>query len=1168
MASTEQEINFSKLATSYNLKGKTTIKPINFEGSFLDNVSSIAVSGNILTVTLTNEKKIKLTNITNPNDISFVGDYTDTLQEFYYAKFDASWVPAKGRTVTGTVFDEQIDVHTYEATGENLKKNLGLTINANAGDDIVIGTDYKDTITGGAGNDKIFGGKSDDTITGGLGTNTIVYKKEVFDTDTVKLTAKENLVLDLSAYGFNNINALKAGSTIKVNGKNLDITLGDNGTIKLMNFVQSNTVGKDGSVKILLKKETAIDAGDAVYVNLNTDNVLSFSQTAEGGDFVVKNNKATFTGTRLNDTITSTNSGKSTTINGGAGHNYIMLTDNTISHADTVNGGNDGNDIVIIKDGNKTVTTGNGNDNIEIIGDGVHTIKTGNGENEVLLTGIGAKTVNGGAGIDNVTVTGNSAKTTLKLGNGDNIATVTGGTGESAITTGNGSDTITVSNTGKNVINAGAGADTIATTAGTNTITGGAGADTFKFTSGGGVNTITDATNEDKIQITNVNSGDLQFVKNGKNLDIFYNEDITSNNKIVVQNYFSKKAEQRVNELIAKDKTINIAEQTITVTGKGTITGSDENDTIIGSDTADTIKALAGDDIIVGGEGDDKLYGEAGSNTFIFRNGDGNDLVYCSGDEDTIRLRDANMENISMYQGKGDNKKDLIIKYSDEDSITIKDYYTINGYGAVTGINPANSAKYLETASGTVYNIEEFSDKFVFSGGNGIVDSKHEEITMLKGSIKDTIYFNSQDVSWGDRQLLPQFVKEGNNLRVWYNTDYTIDTSEYESRTKYEYEGTEIYNWDGNYVYCSSVIIKDYFTSENQNIEKYKVFYKGNRWGSTILNDYVESVSLEDNPDNLIDNVYYGSKYSENIFLKNDSEDYIIYANAGNDTIFASYGAAKGANIVYGGDGNDYIIGSNTWRLVDLGSGKDELRIYHDGGKDATDYLKIMGGTGENRITISTGSYTTKAIIYTNSDTEGKNTTDDKGTYISIGNSDSTNDEFIIYAQSSTTIINNYKTNTNDTYYVYSDQFTWLEDYGGNDVLNYIDSPDTTDGAHTGLHIIFNMEKGAESIAEGSFYIFNDENYEDWKTYPVFFGGQGIKIQNPNITTIETINASDGYQLTTTQLNELQSAVSGWLTTNNKDSVADVLSAGGDDAEALLAVFANNTNWQQIQQNA
>ena len=170
--------------------------------------------------------------------------------------------------------------------------------------------------------------------------------------------------------------------------------------------------------------------------------------------------------------------------------------------------------------------------------------------------------------------------TTLNLGNGENIVYVAGGTGESKITTGKDADNITVTNSGKATINAGAGNDTITAGVGNSTITGGLGNDKFVFSKAtGGINVITDADVNDSMQITDVSKSNIFYGRAGNNLEIFFDDTFNSDNKIVLQNYFSKKQEQRLDVIEASDGTINLStDLAYTISGTGKITGTKEGE--------------------------------------------------------------------------------------------------------------------------------------------------------------------------------------------------------------------------------------------------------------------------------------------------------------------------------------------------------------------------------------------------------------------------------------------------------------------------------------------------------------------------------------------------------------------------------------------------------------
>ena len=236
--------------------------------------------------------------------------------------------------------------------------------------DTIVGTENKDKILAGQGNDIIYASHGDDVITGGAGNNVIVYSGE-FATDTINLTKKENLKLDLSAYDVENHNF-----KYSVSGKYMLISVTDKsgnivGTIKLKNFGKKNVVGAEGSVTLLLS--------DGKELDLNRESLISFDET----NFSLKGK---LTGTRFSETIDARNLEKNATISGGAGYNTIYGTN---GYTDKITGGNDGN-YIVTGAGNKTVKTGKGDDIIKVAGNGQKTIKAGAGDNKIVIDNTGA----------------------------------------------------------------------------------------------------------------------------------------------------------------------------------------------------------------------------------------------------------------------------------------------------------------------------------------------------------------------------------------------------------------------------------------------------------------------------------------------------------------------------------------------------------------------------------------------------------------------------------------------------------------------------------------------------------------------------------------------------------------------------------------------------------
>ena len=272
---------------------------------------------------------------------------------------------------------------------------------------------------------------------------------------------------------------------------------------------------------------------------------------------------------------------------------------------------------------------------------------------------------------------------------------------------GNGFDTL-IGTDFNDIFKGGLGNDKITGGIGNDKITGGKGNDTFTFYAFDGIDTITDADDLDTIKIPEVKADDLSFGKNGNNLEIYYNDLFDENNKIIIQNYFKKKDGQRINNIVAKDKTINLFDKQYVLTGNSKINGTLYNDTIIGNSSKNNIKANNGNDfiygrdgndiinagngsdkiyggngndtircgkdkdVVYGEEGNDVIYGENGYNAIYFKEGDGQDKIYMGKGTDVL-IFDKTLDGTLKYEKDGNN---LVIKYGQaNDSVSIMNYF-------------------------------------------------------------------------------------------------------------------------------------------------------------------------------------------------------------------------------------------------------------------------------------------------------------------------------------------------------------------------------------------------------------------------------------------------------------------------------------------------------------
>ena len=328
----EIDVN-GKLKKSYSLKGKTGVT---ITGTFGDKITDVSVSGSTMIITLDDNKKLKLTNISNPSGIALTADIPQiTMQAFYNNFYEKSWVPtsAKTKKVTGSVFDDNIELDEYYNS-----KGKGLTVNGGAGNDEIIGTIYADTINGGVGNDRITGGLGNDKLTGGKGEDTFVYAS-YYHVDTITdADVNDRIIMDDSD---------AADLRYAKNGKNLEIYCDDS---------------YDVNNKLVIKNYFKTKEANRV------DNLDADGESIKISD-AIKNNLAI------------SGSGK---INGDDKDNIIVGS----AKADTIKA-KGGNDYIVTASGNDKVYAGTGNNTIAFkLGDGTDTVYSDGGTDTLSFNNI------------------------------------------------------------------------------------------------------------------------------------------------------------------------------------------------------------------------------------------------------------------------------------------------------------------------------------------------------------------------------------------------------------------------------------------------------------------------------------------------------------------------------------------------------------------------------------------------------------------------------------------------------------------------------------------------------------------------------------------------------------------------------------------------------------
>ena len=518
------------------------------------------------------------------------------------------------------------------------------SIEGGEGDDRLYGEAGNDSMSGGAGNDKLVGNSGTDTINGDEG-NDLIYGGEVPNAASNLITngSFENTTgMTTTGYGYVSTGVIPGWTTANgaqqidvhndgrggipaTDGRNwLDleaspgnIVIGQNiagvvaGQSYALGFDAGDMVGGGNGVQVLWGGQLVgiVDPSDGSMTHFtfeliggagNGNNRLEFVGTGNGSDnFGASIDSVTLTSTAGGD------DGSADVLFGGIGNDTIY----GYAGNDTIGGGagndlifgGDGNDSIRGDDGSDTIYGGAGNDSI-LGGDGNDSVSGGNGDdvintrnNEVLSRpDIGypgvypadtdpfndRDVVDGGAGNDTILT-------------GDDRDTITGGSGNDRIDAGFDDDSV----------DGGAGNDTIEGNEGRDIVYGGAGNDVI---SGGFLPGPLDVLNlPDDIDLVDFNNTDTLF--GGAGDDTIYGMDDAD-----------------------------------------TLFGGTGSDRLDGGIDDDVINGDTGNDTIIGGQGNDDMFG--GNDRDVFLGGNGGDTVDGGGggdDFDTLNLTGSNVDFVT-----------------------------------------------------------------------------------------------------------------------------------------------------------------------------------------------------------------------------------------------------------------------------------------------------------------------------------------------------------------------------------------------------------------------------------------------------------------------------------------------------------------------------------------
>jgi Ca2+-binding RTX toxin-like protein len=601
------------------------------------------------------------------------------------------------------------------------------TINANAW---IRGTTGNDTLNGFDSNDVLFGDLGTDTFNGGWGDDVYVYRSgdgADIISESVNSTGDVLRLTDLNA----------GDVTLRSDGTNL--------------YVKTNATGQE--IKVTNHFATA---------NRGIERIEFANGTS--WDLATINANAPIRGTDNAETL-----------NGGSGNDII----DGLAGNDTLNG-NGGADTLIGGLGNDTMNGGVGADIYRYAsGDGSDVIAesgTSAGEIDVLrFTNLNASDVtlrhSGSDLFVKTNATGQEIRVANHFGTGEGSG---GGIERIEFADGSSWDLATINanawyrgTTGNETITGSAFNDTIFGDLGNDTLTGQVGSDVYVYRSGDGNDTIADvvvsggyygtyiyggASNEvDVLRLTNLNAADVTLRHSGNDLYVKVN---ANGQEIKVQDHFANPYWGIEKIEFADGSSWDFA----AINANAWVRGTTGNDTFTGS---------ALNDVFFGDLGNDTLRGGAGGDVYVYRSGDGgdviNDRVYvidssggygtyghyeggASSEVDVLHLTDLNASDVTLRRSGNDlyvktNATGQEVKVQDQFRST---YYGIEKIeftdGSSWDLATINANTWTQgTAGNDTMNGGSGSDRFDGLAGNDTLNGNNGDDTLMGGAGNDTL---------------------------------------------------------------------------------------------------------------------------------------------------------------------------------------------------------------------------------------------------------------------------------------------------------------------------------------------------------------------------------------------------------------------------------------------
>ncbi|OPH36410.1 calcium-binding protein [Moraxella lacunata] len=362
------------------------------------------------------------------------------------------------------------------------------------------------------------------------------------------------------------------------------------------------------------------------------------------------------------------------------------------------------------------------------------------------------------------------------------------------------------------------------------------------------------------------------------------------------------------------------------------------NDIIVATDQNDVVNTQGGNDVIIGGKGDDELQGGIGSDTYVFSLGDGKDMILNYDESfsklDTIYFtQDINPNQVQAKREDGH----LILQYSSEDSITVKDFFDSNG-----------AADYridqIQFAGGAIWDIEYLLDKVRQATiGDDKIYGYDNQPDVLEGKEgNDTLYGNAGDDTLdggSGNDILDGGLGADRLLGGADNDTYHVNES-----------GDEVIE---NAKEGEDIVISEIDHTLTQNVENLTL--TNNQQAITATGNNLNNILTGNTFNNILDgragiDTMIGGLGDDTYYVDNTLDIIIEKTGEGYDSVIASsdYTLSEhvenltligDAIVAIGNDLDNILIGNEKFNRLDGGHGDDTL----DGGLGAD---TMIGGLG------------------------------------------------------------------------------------------------------------------------------------------------------------------------------------------------------------------------------